>query len=170
MRCKSLVSALFLSVTASIATAQPNIVYNPAERTDTTGFAGISIPVAPNPKLRVELGLRQVTVGSAGGLQGGELRLTFDPWSLGGVQLRVMALKGSVDHSGMLGGGWDFATGKPFGSLGVALPHISGRADIGLDGLAPQYAIGLDSLKEVAVPPYVDDCGNLVQTIFRTGC
>lgn len=98
------------------------------------------------------------------------MRLSFDPWTLGGLRVRAMVLKGSVDHAGMLGGGWDFATGKPFGSLGVALPHVSGIADIGLNGLTPQFTLGLDSLNKLDPAPYVDHCGQPIEGTFQLAC
>lgn len=149
-----LMFGLTAAVTTSAALAVP-LQLVPTERTDTSGFIGLSIPFAPQPKLRISLGLRQTTVGSGGDLSGGELRLSFDPWTFGGVQVRALAMQGSVDHAGMVGGGWDFAARKPFGSLGVMLPHVSGTADIGLDGLVPQFALGLDSLGKVDAPALV---------------
>lgn len=153
-------------VLSSAAFARPLDILVPAERDDTTGFVGFSIPFAANPQVRVTLGLRQATVGSAGDIAGGEFRLSFDPWSLGGVQIRALALRGTVDHAGLLGGGWDFATGKPFASFGVSVPHLSGTADMGLDGSSPQFAVGLDSLGKVTPPdpviaPPGDGCGGL---------
>ncbi len=146
-----LMVGLTAAVTTSAALAVP-LQLVPTERVDTSGFIGLSIPFAPEPKLRISFGVRQTTVGSAGDLSGGELRLSFDPWTFDGVQVRALAMQGSVDHAGMVGGGWDFAAHKPFGSLGVMLPHLSGTADIGLEGLMPQFALGLDSLGKIDVP------------------
>lgn len=136
----------------AFAAPVPEPVVYATERTDTTGFVGITIPLAANPQIRVNFGVRQVVVGSGGDVTGGEMRLSFDPWSLGGFQLRGLAIGGTVDHSGMIGAGWDFGSGKPFATLGVGLPHVSAVADIGLDGLVPQFALGLDSLGQVVAP------------------
>ena len=140
------------SMAATSAWAVPLPISVPSERDDTTGFVGLNIPLTPTPHVRVVLGVRKTTVGSGGDVAGGEVRLSFDPWTLGGVQVRALALRGTVDHAGLMGGGWDFASGKPFGTLGVALPHLTGTADIGLDGFVPQFALGLDSLVKVTPP------------------
>lgn len=145
------VLALLTSTMTFAAPASVPGVYA-TERTDTTGFVGITIPLAANPQIHVNFGVRQVIVGSGGDVAGGELRLSFDPWSLGGFQLRGLAIGGTVDHSGMIGAGWDFASGMPFATLGVGLPHVSAVADIGLAGLVPQFALGLDSLGQVEAP------------------
>lgn len=139
---------------AAVADALP---LTPTERTDTKGFMGVTIPLSANPQPRIQIGVQRVTVGSGGDLTGGTVAFSFDPWNRGGVQLRATAIKGDVDAAGILGGGWDFATGKPFGTLGARVPHFSVTADVGAGGV-PSFALGLDSLTRETAPAPVFVC------------
>lgn len=138
---------------------------SPTERTDTTGFVGITIPLAANPQPRLQIGVQRATVGSNGDVTGGAVAFSFDPWNSGGIQLHATAMKGDVDAAGILGGGWDFGTGKPFGTLGFRVPLLSFTADIGAGGV-PSFALGLDSLTRMEAPDPVFTCPTFGPTYF----
>lgn len=152
---------------AAFATPVPLV---PTERTDTAGFMGVVIPFSANPLPRLQIGVQRLTIGSGGDLQGGAVAFSFDPWNHGGVQVRATVLKGDLDGAGILGGGWDFGTGKPFGTLGARVPNLSVTADIGADGV-PSFALGLDSLTRETAPDPVFDCRTFAPTdTSELGC
>lgn len=150
MTAKVLFAAALVTLTAFQAAAVPLTVAT--EKTETKGVLGLSIPIGGDGLPRVSIGVRQLTIGSGGDLSGAELRVKFNPAKAGDVQLRALALDGTVDHAGALGGGWDFGAGHAFGSAGVVLPYLSGVADFGLGGLAPRISIGIDSLGRPDAP------------------
>ena len=99
------------------------------------------------------------------------MAFSFDPWNHGGVQLRATATKGTVGHAAVLGGGWDFGTGKPFATLGVRIPDLSISADIGAGGV-PSFALGLDSLTKETAPDPIRNfpCSFAPTDVVQTGC
>lgn len=145
------------SATAGIA-APPAVT----ESTQSVGVFGISIPFGGDWQPRLNLGYRRATVQPDGALQGGEIRLTLNPANLRDVQLRGLLLRGTVDHSGALGAGWDFGQGRPFASGGVLLPHVNVIADFGLGGWQPNFSFGVDSAGPFTAPtpaPVFAPCG-----------
>ena len=134
-----LAAALLLALPATHALAEPARGL-PETRTQR-GFIGIEIPLSGEMQPRVSVGLRRATLAEDGSLRGGELRLVLNPRNLRDAQLRALALKGRVTGALALGGGWDFAGGTAFASVGMVMPRLSGTLDIG-GGAVPAMSIG----------------------------
>lgn len=144
-----LAAALLLALPATHALAEP--ARGLLETRTQRGFIGIEIPLSGEMQPRVSVGLRRATVTEDGSLRGGELRLVLNPSNLRDAQLRALALKGRVTGALALGGGWDFAGGTAFASVGMVMPRLSGTLDIG-GGAVPAMSIGFDTLGRFDIP------------------
>ncbi|MBC2836317.1 hypothetical protein [Paragemmobacter straminiformis] len=158
------------ALSANAAFAFPCAVQIPTEQTETTGFLGLTLPLVANPAPRISLGVRRATVATSGDMTGGTVEFSFDPWNHGGIQLRATALRGDINSAGILGGGWDFASGRPFATFGARVPNLSVTSDIGA-GLTPGFALGLDSLGKQTAPDPIWVAPLFVPTGFsETAC
>lgn len=157
MMFRSLSVAVMCLSAASPALARQDL---PAQEAQTRGIVGISIPFGGDMQPRIDLAIRKANVTSDGDVTGGELRLTIDPQNPRDAQIRLLGLRGTVDHQGALGAGWDFGVGRPVLSGGVMLPYLSGFGDFGLDGLSPRFSVGIQSAGQIDKPePRYLPCG-----------
>lgn len=143
--------ATFACLGVNAANAYPCYIEVPTERMETTGFLGLTLPLVPNPAPRISIGVRRTSVATSGAVSGGAVEFSFDPWNQGGVQVRATALRGDIDNAGLIGGGWDISTGKPFITFGARVPNLSVTTDVGA-GRTPGFSLGLDSLGKQSAP------------------
>ena len=153
---KKIIAAIALSALAStsfagFAPVSPTITSTPTKKTDNKFYAGLNWTLGESAIPQFVLGFRNAKVTSGGDVYGSSVSMSFHLAKPGPGKLKLGYFEGKDDLQGEAGLGYDFASNKFLGGIGVQGPYLTGVLDYLLGGTFEPY-LGVNSIGKYKKP------------------